>query len=58
MKVLKELVILTVSIRGYVVILKELILHSLLWEDVVVMRELILTVSTLGGYGSLKRTDF
>ena len=30
----------------------------LLWEGVVVMKELILTVSTLGGRGGLERTHF
>ena len=30
----------------------------LLWEGVVVLKELILTVSTLQGCGSLERTDF
>ena len=30
----------------------------LLWECVVVLKELILTVSTLGGCGSLERSDF
>ena len=30
----------------------------LLWEGVVVLKEMILTVSTLGGFGGLERTDF
>ena len=30
----------------------------LLWEGVVVLKELILTVSTLGGCDALERTDF
>ena len=30
----------------------------LLWEGVVVLKELILTVSTLRGCGGLERTDF
>ena len=39
-------------------VLKELIFKFLLWEGVVVLKELILTVSTLGGCGGLERTDF
>ena len=47
-------------------ILKELIFNIfhfvhmwfLTWEDVVVLRELIFTVSTLGGCGDLERNDF
>ena len=38
--------------------MKEVILQFLLWECVAVLKELILTVSTLGRYGSLERTDF
>ena len=30
----------------------------ILWEGVVVLKELILTVSTLGQSGGLERTDF
>ena len=33
-------------------------LQFLCWEGVVVLKELILTVSTLGWCGGLKRTDF
>ena len=32
-------------------------LHFLLWEGVVVLKEMILTVSTLGGCSALERTD-
>ena len=32
-------------------------LQFLLWEGVVVLKELILTISTVGGFGGLKRTD-
>ena len=40
-------------------VLKELIFNMfLLWEDVVVLKELIFTVSTLGGCSGLERTDF
>ena len=40
-------------------VLKELIFNSFyLQEGVVVLKELILTVSTLGGCGGLERTDF
>ena len=39
-------------------VLKELIFQFLLWEGVVVLKELIFTVSILGGYGGLERTDF
>ena len=39
-------------------VLIELILTVLLWEGVVVLKELLLTVSTLGGCGSFERTDF
>ena len=38
--------------------MKELILTVSFWEGVVVLKELILTVSTLGGCGGLERTDF
>ena len=41
------------------VVLKEVIFNSFyIWEGVVVLKELILTVSTLGGCGGLERTDF
>ena len=40
-------------------VLKELIFNSFyFWEGVVVLKELIFTVSTLGGCGVLERTDF
>ena len=40
-------------------VLKELVFKQfLLWEVVVVLKELILTVSTLGGGGGLERTGF
>ena len=40
-------------------VLKELIFRFLHWVGVVVLKELILTVSTLGGgCGGLERTDF
>ena len=39
-------------------VMKELIFKFLLWEDVVVMKELIFTVSTLGGCGGCERIDF
>ena len=39
-------------------LLKELIFNRFHIGGIVVLKELILTVSTLGGYGSLKRTDF
>ena len=40
-------------------VLKELIFYSLIfWVGVVVLKELIFTVSTLGGCGGLERTDF
>ena len=40
-------------------VLKELIFNSFYFgRHVVVLKELILTVSTLGGCGSLERTDF
>ena len=39
-------------------VLKELILTVLLWEGVVVLKEVILTVSTLERCGGLERTDF
>ena len=39
-------------------VLKELVFKFLLWEVVVVLKELILTVSTLGGCGGLERTGF
>ena len=41
------------------VALKDLTFYCfLLWEDVVVMKKLILTISLLGGCGGLERTDF
>ena len=36
-------------------VLKE---QFILWKGVAVLKELILTVSTLGRYGSLERTNF
>ena len=39
-------------------VLKELILTVLLWEVVVILKDLFLTVSTLGTCGGLERTDF
>ena len=40
-------------------VLKELIFNSFYFgEEVVVLKELILTVSTLGGSGGVDRTDF
>ena len=39
-------------------VLKELIFKFLLWAGMVVLKELILTVSTLGGCCSLERTGF
>ena len=40
-------------------VLKGLILTvSTLWKGLVVLKELNLTVSTLGGCGSLEKTDF
>ena len=39
-------------------VLKELIFKFLLWAGVVVLKELILLVSTLGRCGGLERTDF
>ena len=40
-------------------VLKEYDFKFLLWgEEVVVLKEVILTISTLGGSGGLKRTDF
>ena len=39
-------------------VMKELIFKFLLWEGVVVMKELIFKVSTLGGCGDHERTDF
>ena len=39
-------------------VLKELILTVSTLQGVVVLKELILTVSTLGRCGSLERTDF
>ena len=42
-------------------VLKELIFNSFYfkwWESVVVLKELILTFSTLRGCGGLERTDF
>ena len=40
-------------------VLKELISNSFYcWEGVVVLKELVLTVSMLGGSGDLERTDF
>ena len=38
--------------------MKELIFMFLLLEGVVLLKELILTVYTLGGCGDLERTDF
>ena len=39
--------------------LKELFFHIFYFgEGVVVMRELILTISTCGGWSGLERTDF
>ena len=40
------------------VVLKELIFTVSTLEGVVVLKELIFTVSTLGGCGGLERTDF
>ena len=41
------------------VVLKELISNTFyLWEHVVVLKELILTLSTLEACGGLERTDF
>ena len=37
-------------------VLKELICKFLCWECVVVVKELILTISTLGGYDALERS--
>ena len=39
-------------------VLKELILQFLLWEGVVVLKELIFYSFYFGGYGGLERTDF
>ena len=39
-------------------VLKELILTLSTLEGMAVLKELILTVSTFGRYGSLERTDF
>ena len=39
-------------------VLKELILNSVLWEGVVVLKELIFNIFYLGTYGGLERTDF
>ena len=39
-------------------VLKELILNSFYFGAVVVLNQLIFTVSTLGGCGSLERTHF
>ena len=39
-------------------VLKEIIFNSFYFGAVVVLKELIFTVSTLGGCGSLERTDF
>ena len=39
-------------------VLKELILTVSTLRGVAVLKELILTVSTLGRYGSLEKTDF
>ena len=42
-------------------VLKEMIFFyslGILWEDVVVLKEVILAVSTLGGCGGLERTHF
>ena len=39
-------------------VLKELILNNFYVGGVVVLNQLIFTVSTLGGCGSLERTDF
>ena len=44
---------------GCVVVLKELIFNQfLLWEGVLVLIELTLTVSNLGGCNGLERTNF
>ena len=40
------------------VVMNKLIFKLLLWEGVVVLKTLILTVSTLGRCGDLERTDF
>ena len=37
---------------------KNCFLTVLIWQDVLDLKELILTVSTLGGSGGLERTDF
>ena len=39
-------------------VLKELICKFPFWEGVVVLKELTLTVSTLGGCGGPEQTDF
>ena len=39
-------------------VLKELIFKFVIWEGVVVLKELILRVSIFGGCGGLERTDF
>ena len=39
-------------------VLKELIFNIFYFDGVVVLKELILTVSTLGGCGGLERTEF
>ena len=39
-------------------VLKELIFKCLLWEGVVVLKEVILTVFVFGGCGGLEGTDF
>ena len=40
-----------------VVIFKELIFKFLCWEGMMVLKKLILTISTLGGCGGLEETD-
>ena len=56
--VLKELIFNSFYIWECVVVLKEVIFNSFYFGGVVVLKELILTVSTLGGCGGLERTDF
>ena len=48
--VLKELILNNFYVEGVVLLI--------LWEGVVVLKELILTVSTFGQSGGLERTDF
>ena len=59
MVVLKELIFNSFYCWEGVVVLKGLIFKFPLWNGMVVLKELIfLTVSTLGGFGGLERTDF